>query len=209
MRDTGRGEGERRSSENAIKGEEESHEGEDRMGTEGMTGTTIATTAEAGKLLEAKQEETLKERNWRLLLKERELLSQKKAKTSKQDRRKRKYVRLSDAPPGTEEKAARPSDFPLGTEERTTVAIENSDDDNGTVRVENAPRQRESGRVDRQWEFYLISKMKDKSLTRTEKSVNATARRTGWHPTRTSRSNLSSKHKKWFDIQWNYDDASE
>ena len=89
------------------------------------------------------------------------------------------------------------------------VAVENSGNDSNIVRVENVIRQRKSGRVDRRWEFYLISKMKEKSLTRSEKRSKATARRTGWHPVRTARSNLSAKHKKWFDIQWNYDDAGE
>ena len=130
-------------------------------------------------------------------------MSQRKAKTPKRDRRKRKHVSPSDAPLGTEERTV------TTIEERTVAKIKNSDNDNGKTTSESVPRRRESGRVDRRWEFYLISNMKEKLLNRTEKSVKATARRTGWHPTRTARSNLLTKHKKWFDIQWNYDDASE
>ena len=151
-KDNGRGEEGGEFAETTIKGKEESDKGEDQTGTEGMAGITTDTPVAAGATeinpmmdslsSETRQEETLKEQNRRLLSKEQELLSQKKAKTSRREQRKRKHLSLSDAP--------------LGIEERNVSTIQNSDNDNVKGRVKNVPRQRESWRVDRRWEFELM-----------------------------------------------------
>ena len=170
--------------------------GKNKIEIEETAGTTVDIIAAAGEAGETKQEETLKERNRRLLLEEREKLSRRKnTMKPRRNRQKSKCATITDAKARTKEKVV--------------ATVENSDNGNGTVRVEDVFRRRESGRVDRRWELYLISKMKEKSATRSEKRGKHTARRTGWHPVRTARLNLSAKHKRWFDIQWNYDDASE
>ena len=108
-------------------------------------------------------EETLKERNKRLLCKERESLRQRKVRTSK---RRGEYLNNSN--------------ISQAKEKRNTVTVEDQGNNRINCKVESLPEQRERMRVDRRWEFELLLRMKEKLLNKAEKSVKATVKRLVW-----------------------------
>ena len=106
------------------------------------------------------EEETLKERNRRLLRKERESVRQRKVRTSKRRDKCASYTHLSQE-----------------TEENNTASVEDPEDGKINGTVENISRQKETARVDRRWELELLSRMKEKLLNKTEKSTKSIIKR--------------------------------
>ena len=94
-------------------------------------------------------EETLKERNRRLLAKERERLKQRKPKIQKQ---RGKYKSCED--------------ISKSIKVKSTAVIENHVNEGTMTRDENYSEQKEISRVDRQWELELVSRMRDKIRTK-------------------------------------------
>ena len=107
--------------------------------------------ADGGNERLANEGETLKERNRRLLDKERENLRQRKDRVLMQ---RSKYVNNSNGSQGVEVK--------------DTANVE--DTDNETIKdiVENSCKQRSTVRIDRRWEFEILSRMKVKLLNKAE-----------------------------------------
>ena len=95
---------------------------------------------DSGNEIDTGAEETLKERNRRLLRNERESMSQRKVRTKK---RRGKYVHCSNVSQTIEEK--------------DTASIEVTCEEKICGRAENFPKQREIMRIDRRWEFELLS----------------------------------------------------
>ena len=93
------------------------------------------------------KEETLKERNRRLLRKERESVRQRKVRPSKR-----------------RGKCTSCSHISQETEENNTAAVEDPGDERINGTVENISGQKETTRVDRRWELELLSRMKEKLL---------------------------------------------
>ena len=108
-------------------------------------------------------EETLKERNRRLLAKERERLKQRKPKIQKQ---RGKYKSCED--------------ISKSIKVKSTAVIENHVNEGTMTRDENYSEQKEISRVDRRWELELISRMRDKIRTKVEKSGKSIVNRVVW-----------------------------
>ena len=109
------------------------------------------------------EEETLKERNRRLLRKERESVRQRKVRTSKR-----------------RDKCASCTHISQETEENNTASVEDPEDGKINGTVENISRQKETARVDRRWELELLSRMKEKLLNKTEKTTKSIVKRVVW-----------------------------
>ena len=65
-------------------------------------------------------------------------------------------------------------------EENDTTAAENPGDERTIDTVEKDSEQKEITRVDRRWEFELLSRMREKLLNKAEKSMKSTRKRVVW-----------------------------
>ena len=108
-------------------------------------------------------EETLKERNRRLLAKERERLSQREAKILKQKGKNENCDEISQA-----------------IEVKNIAVAKNLCNEGAIARVEHMSKRREISSVDRRWEIELVSRMRDKIQTKAEKSRKPTVKRVVW-----------------------------
>ena len=95
----------------------------------------------------------MKERNRRLLAKERERLSQRKVNASKQKSKYEGNAKISKA-----------------IEEKNVFAAENLDSERILDRSEGISRQRVISRVDRRWEFDIVFRMREKLWTKAERN---------------------------------------
>ena len=112
-------------------------------------------------------EETLKQRNRRLLAKERERLRQRKAKIPKKKGEYKDCHVISQA-----------------FEVKNPAVVENRGDERPNVKVEHSSKQREVSSVDRRWEFEVVSRMRDKIRIKAKKSGKITVKRVVWWRTR-------------------------
>lgn len=136
-------------------------------GIEGPTRRVLSCEFGCGNESCVDAEESLKERNRRLLAKERERLSQRKAKTPKQKSKHENFDEVSQT-----------------TELKKPSTAKNRVSEGTITRVEHAPRQRKISSVDRRWEHGLLSRMRNKIRIKVEKSVKPTVKRVKWWRTR-------------------------
>ena len=108
-------------------------------------------------------EETLKERNKRLLANERERLKQRKVKIPKQ---KGKYGNCEGNSQSIKVK--------------TSPVVDIRDNERTITRAQQVTEQREISSVDRRWEIELVSRMRDKIRTKVEKRGKTTVKRVVW-----------------------------
>ena len=134
---------------------------------EGFGGSALCVHScelDGGNEVSSDAEETLKERNRRLLAKERERLNQKKIKTPMQKAKYKDRGNISQA-----------------IEVKNISAAENRGNERTSTRSKSCSKQREIARVDRRWEFEVVSRMKAKLQSKVEKSGKTTVRReVGW-----------------------------